>query len=98
MTAPLDPPADAIDIGGDHRIKLASFEGEPAGIDYWHLKPDGSWCKGWADFRGSKWAVQFGPNTGWELVKLNPLTLAPSLLCRVCGDHGFIREGKWMTA
>lgn len=34
----------------------------------------------------------------WTLVSENPLTLAPSLLCTVCGDHGFIRDGKWVPA
>jgi len=24
--------------------------------------------------------------------------LEPSLLCRACGDHGWIREGKWVRA
>jgi hypothetical protein len=36
----------------------------------------------------SRWTVE-----SWE-----PLTLSPSLLCRVCGDHGFIRQGKWEPA
>lgn len=26
------------------------------------------------------------------------LTLAPSILCKTCGDHGFIREGRWVAA
>ena len=31
------------------------------------------------------------------LVAYDPLTVAPSLLC-ACGDHGFIRDGKWVPA
>lgn len=34
----------------------------------------------------------------WKLESLEPLTLSPSLLCRWCGKHGFIREGKWVPA
>lgn len=26
------------------------------------------------------------------------LTVAPSVLCRRCGHHGFIRDGKWVAA
>lgn len=26
------------------------------------------------------------------------LTLSPSLLCGTCGDHGFVRDGKWVPA
>lgn len=34
----------------------------------------------------------------WQLVSADPLTLAPSLLCMRCGDHGFIQNGRWVPA
>ena len=34
----------------------------------------------------------------WTIDSMQPLTLSPSLACRVCGDHGFIREGRWVPA
>lgn len=34
----------------------------------------------------------------WEVVAWEPLTLAPSILCRACGDHGWIRAGRWERA
>ena len=33
----------------------------------------------------------------WDLIKLNPLTLAPSILRRECGVHGWIRGGRWVS-
>ncbi len=33
----------------------------------------------------------------WQVQSLDPLTISPSLLCH-CGDHGFIREGRWVRA
>lgn len=35
----------------------------------------------------------------WQVVSLEPETLhiEPSLLC-MCGDHGFIRNGRWVPA
>ena len=33
----------------------------------------------------------------WQVQSWNPLTISPSLLCH-CGDHGFIREGRWVSA
>jgi hypothetical protein len=39
-----------------------------------------------------------GDGARWTLVSADPLTLAPSILCRGCGDHGFIREGRWVRA
>lgn len=91
------PPADAVDIGSGHRLSFKQFEGETSGVDWWHPVGDG-WCKGWVDFRGSKWAVQFGPDTGWQVVQREPLTLQPSILCRVCQTHGFITNGQWVKA
>lgn len=35
---------------------------------------------------------------GWKAVSLDPLTIAPSILCRICGDHGFVRDGGWVVA
>jgi hypothetical protein len=34
----------------------------------------------------------------WKVESWEPLTLSPSLLCRRCGDHGHIRDGKWVPA
>lgn len=36
-----------------------------------------------------------------RLESLDPLTIAPSLLCLpadLCGLHGFVRDGKWVPA
>jgi len=37
------------------------------------------------------------PKKLWEIKELDPLTLSPSLVCKECGDHGFIIDGKWET-
>lgn len=91
------PPASAVDIGGGHMIDFAEYKGETAGINDWHRKPDGSWCRGWVSFNGSEWGKNF-PGNGWDVAQREPLTLTPSLLCRACGDHGFITNGKWVPA
>lgn len=33
----------------------------------------------------------------WQVDSWDPLTLSPSILCS-CGDHGYIREGRWVAA
>jgi hypothetical protein len=35
---------------------------------------------------------------GHEVISLAPLTISPSVLCRDCGLHGFIRNGAWESA
>lgn len=44
------------------------------------------------------WIPTHAEAEAWTLVSLEPLHLEPSLLCRACGDHGFIRDGKWVPA
>ena len=39
----------------------------------------------------------FPKTAAWNVECWEPLTLSPSLLCS-CGDHGFIRNGKWVRA
>ena len=34
----------------------------------------------------------------WVVVQEEPLTISPSLLCKRCGDHGFIQNGRWVPA
>lgn len=65
------------------------------------------WCGGAITFEGHT----HGENRPiWTVENLEPLTLSPSLLCThplrffredlggECGDHGFIRDGKWVSA
>lgn len=37
------------------------------------------------------------PDALWQVESWEPLTLSPSLLCH-CSDHGFIRDGRWVSA
>lgn len=32
----------------------------------------------------------------WKLVREDPLTITPSILCHTCGLHGFITDGRWV--
>jgi hypothetical protein len=34
----------------------------------------------------------------WTVESWTPLTISPSVLCRTCGRHGWIREGAWVSA
>jgi hypothetical protein len=88
-----------LDIGHGVAIALRHFEGQLAGVAYTHPKPDGSGpCKG--PRSGADWVPvkPHDPIGGWDLVSKDPLTLSPSLLCRACGHHGFIRDGRWHPA
>jgi|SRR5579859_5587373 len=42
--------------------------------------------------------VTGGSGAHWQVESWDPLTLSPSLLCLTCGDHGFIKAGRWVPA
>jgi len=62
-----------------------------------HLNPAGEPCEGCVTFDGPV-AQRVSPKTPkWTVESWEPLTISPSVLCQ-CGDHGFIRDGKWVSA
>lgn len=93
-----------VDIGSGHNIRFVEYNGEKrVGLNDYHKRPDdGSECQGFVAFEGRAWANVWKdhptPPPTWKVEQWEPLTLSPSLLCRSCGDHGFIREGKWVRA
>lgn len=92
---------DSIDLGDDHVLTFSSYKDQPrVGASVQHKKPDGTDCDGWVAFAGRAWADSFGPGAiaTWTVEQDEPLTLSPSILCRTCGDHGFVRDGKWVKA
>lgn len=90
---------DEISLGDGHRMVFAEYEGQRrVGATIFHMLPDGSECAGWIAFEGRAWANGFSNIATWKVEQDEPLTLSPSVLCRACGDHGFVRDGKWVRA
>ena len=96
-----DSNRDEIDLGDGHRLVFSGYEGEArVGGNVMHTPIEGK-CSGdgWIAFEGRSWARSFNRQiTVWTVESDDPLTLSPSILCRACGDHGFIRNGKWVRA
>ena len=104
--------ADSIDIGHGHTIRFTQWapnrelnpqyadlpDVDPWGLLVDHAKPGGGPCDGGAVTFDSAVARQVDPaRPKWTIESLDPLTISPSLLCQ-CGDHGFIRDGRWVPA
>jgi len=91
-----------IDLGDNsHYFEFVQHKDELSGGIAIHNRPDtGEQCVGgYISFTGHSWAREFdGEIETWELIQKDPLTLTPSLLCTVCGDHGFITNGLWVKA
>jgi hypothetical protein len=74
---------------------------EKAGLFDGHFGPDGNPCCGSVTFDLPEVRRALGDREGpfWQVESLDiaTLTISPSLLCG-CGDHGFIRNGRWIPA
>jgi hypothetical protein len=88
-----------IDIGDGHALVLVTPDGltEPTGAQVEHLTPAGALCMGWIMLDVPA-VADFPADGKWQVEARDPLTLSPSLLCSSCGDHGFVRDGKWVRA
>lgn len=74
---------------------------EKAGVFVRHpnLKVPGELCESAINFDIPEMVkAKLGAGHVWQVHSFDPLTVSPSLLCMRCGDHGFIRDGRWVPA
>lgn len=91
---------DLTDIGlGVWISRVVNSDGHPVGVLEWH------YCGGSTEehFAAGSLLFDIQENAGqnrpkWTLVSDEPLTLHPSVLCRTCGLHGWIQQGRWVSA
>lgn len=89
-----------LDLGDGHWIDWSNYKDERCGgiITHTTVKNETGFCQGAFTIKGSKWDVEYPGRAHWEFSGTPEVpTLAPSFLCH-CGDHGFVREGKWVRA
>lgn len=80
------------DLGDDnHRWSwLMEASGDGRNIMWGHRCKGGRYSISWIDLTSG---------TMHRLVSEDPLHVEPSVLCSAgCGDHGFVREGRWISA
>jgi hypothetical protein len=100
----------ALDLGDDHWASFMGHGGEGVtrdgqpvpwtekyGLSVIHrcAKTPSGWDEGFCTFDIPEAA---GASPKWTVESWEPLTLSPSLLQHGCGDHGFIRNGRWVRA
>jgi hypothetical protein len=105
------PGERSFDLGHGHRGEYSSWapdrelnplrahlpDVEKWGLLIFHPNPQGQPCAGFVTFAGEVQREIAPTTTTWDVVSWEPLTITPSVLCS-CGDHGFIREGRWVPA
>lgn len=92
---PVDEP---VDIGSGATITLHQWGGQIVGLTEAHKDKGGNVCMGYVRFEGTRGGYGSDNAAKWKVESVSPLTLSPSILCRTCGNHGFIRQGKWVFA
>ncbi len=104
---------EIIDLGDGHTLEFTcwnpdrdlnpQYEGIPDipkfGAIITHQTPEGLECMSHVNFDTPEVRrVELREQVRWQVESWEPLTLSPSILCRKCGDHGFIRAGKWVPS
>lgn len=86
------------DLGHGVRIRFTTHHGVTAGLIESHPRPDtGERCSGAITFDLVE-TVHLEHRARWRVITRDPLTLNPSVMCRTCGHHGWIRNGRWVPA
>lgn len=91
----LDEDLPKVDLGLDHALRWLAARSTRVGAVIYHRRPNGDACVGTVYFDVPAAAGLHGPR--WKVESSDPLTLSPSIRCS-CGDHGYIRAGKWVPA
>lgn len=89
----------AVQIGHGVSIEFTSWaDHEKVGLLRSHPKPDGTVCTSGLLFDLAGVREAFPDRAVWTVEQWEPLTISPSLLCRACNHHGWIRNGRWEPA
>ena len=90
-----------IDLGPGHSIAFCTH-GPDVIVGAIETHPDarnGEPCSGSIAFNVPEADAAYPPDRPrWTVECWDPLTLSPSIACRACGAHGWVREGKWVEA
>lgn len=79
-----------LDLGAGHKfVPSYGGDGTLVGWLHHHAAPDGKPCASFCAI-----VTGYGP-APHQVVSWEPLTLAPSLKCRMCGCHGHVIDGEW---
>jgi hypothetical protein len=77
-----------------HRV--GPMEPHPGYSGLWGVP---GWCAGSVQFKAPETepVLHVFHGATWDVMSWEPLHIEPSVLC-ACGDHGFIRNGRWQPA
>lgn len=96
---------DYVYLGPGHAYsKVCDKDGNWIGLHEWHYchDPEQPTAGGvWFDTPEARAAYETqrpGNMAYWQVQSWDPLTIHPSIACNNCGNHGYIQQGKWVSA
>jgi hypothetical protein len=81
--------SERVSIGHDVEVQLETDELGAKWLNQWHTCTEG---------RTAYAHLPLDVPHGWKLCSEEPLTVEPSILCLGCQHHGFVRDGRWVSA
>jgi hypothetical protein len=87
-----------MDLGHGVTMTWLTKDGERIGLVECHTEPDGDECIGSVIFNVPAAHAARPDGPFWQVESWEPLTLSPSIACRTCSNHGYIRQGQWVPA
>jgi hypothetical protein len=97
-------PDHRLDLGGGASAQFLAWHGDPSeqviGIAFRHPhRLTGQPCEINVHFDVAAERVRAESGAParmrWLVLSWQPLDLSPSIVCDLCGAHGFIRNGRW---
>jgi hypothetical protein len=106
------PTMGPLDLGRGHTLRFThwtpdrtlnpQYDGtpdiDPLGAVIDHRQPDGTPCSGSLTFASPAADQLFPDEEKWDVQSFQPLTLDQSVICPTCGDHGLVKDGRWVPA
>lgn len=90
--------SNVLDLGEGRRLLPICLEDDGPTVGYIEEHPD---ARDRSQMCAGVVYIAEHPEHGrprWTVEQADPLTLSPSILCRTCGNHGFVRNGVWVPA
>lgn len=85
---------ERVPLGSGFFYTWVSYEAVRVGIILWYDA-----CAVHEECRGLiPFANYPDKDVRWELIREEPLTITPSVLQQPCNFHGFITDGRWVSA
>lgn len=90
-----------LDPAGTHQLRFAKADGKVVGAALRHIVVGTKWSdRVWCEIGLVQWEPWYGYRPLFTVTSEpgKPISLSPHIVCEICGDKGFIRDGIWLSS